>query len=126
MSLMITAADGSPGEYVIEWAEGYKRTTWYLGGDGDLKELLTDILRTVEPNHVPHSPLFLQGVTAPLSVSPVPKVDKESLMEEQRLMNGGAALGRGLPFEEVPTMSDEDLRSAPMPPGWTPVNYDAQ
>jgi hypothetical protein len=112
--------------YVIEWVEGYKRTTWAVGRREDVTEVLRDILKTVEPNHVPHSPLFLQGVTAPLSVSPVPKVDKASLMEEQRLMNGGAALGRGLPFDGVPIMDDNALLSAPTPEGWKAVNYDAQ
>jgi CBS domain-containing protein len=125
MSLKIKPSGVANG-YIIEWAEGYKSTTWAVDGADDVTEVLRDILKTVEPNHVLHTPLFLQGVTTPHPTSPpvlTPKVDKASLMEEQRLMNGGAALGKGLAFEDVPIMDDNDLRSAPMPEGWTPVNY---
>jgi hypothetical protein len=128
MSLQIVSNADATG-YVIVWQQGYKRTEWAVDMEDDLTAILQDILRTVEANHTAVNPVFL----APAERHPIAaagpnegaiRADREARQQEMALRNGGAALGKGLPFDGVPTMDDAALRSAPQPAGWNPVNYD--
>jgi hypothetical protein len=98
-------------EYVLEWREGHKCTTWSVTKADDLVSVLHDILTTVEVNHTPLNPVFLAPAERRAVSGPNPgaeAADKAAREAEMALRNGGAALRVGVGFDGVPVFEDPD------------------
>lgn len=108
---------GKANEYRLVLAHGGKTVSWPIDGDNVSVETLLDVVSTAEPNILPTVPAInLQypplardwnTVTVEHNVG-AEAADKAARAEEQRLMNMGSALAKGINMgpEDIPVFND--------------------
>jgi hypothetical protein len=124
MTLKLAKVRGKENQFVFTYDNGVKVVAWQVDGNDVDTEILTDVVDTVHPALSPaipqYSTMFPPNGTALQFVQPVipglenygaEAADRAAREEEQRLMNMGSALKRGINMgpEDIPVFEDGDL-----------------
>jgi len=130
MTLVLKKVRGQSALFVFEYDNGQKKVVWHVDGNDVEPSTLFDILDSLGgplpatqpaiPHWIDTHPTFVQPPLFDLPNEGAAAADKAAREEEQRLMNMGAALSKGINMgpTDIPVFNGEAGDDLP------PVNWE--